>query len=287
MEEDIRPVVVGVTGPGENDAALRLAAEEAHRLGVDVRIVHAVHEAGLPPAADPVLSNDVAWKDVGNRIVAEVLEEFRSLYGDVNATAMTRHGHPVDVLTELSSSARVVVLQHRDLSALRRIFTGSTVTGVAARAECPVTSVPAAWNPEDGPGRVTVGLDEGELPTVVLAEAFAEADARNWSLRVARAWKTDSMYEELIVTNEEQWREKVEASVRSALEQMSPRSSDVPVEVEVRHQWPADVLVELSATSNLLVVGRHSRHESKSKRVGSIARALLRSAKCPVMVVPV
>lgn len=287
MEEDIRPVVVGVTGPGENDAALRLAAEEAHRRGVDVCIVHAVQEAGLPPAADPVLSNDVAWKDVGNRIVAEVLEEFRSLYGDVNATAMTRHGNPVDALTDFSSSARVVVLQHRDLSALRRIFTGSTVTGVAARAECPVTSVPAAWNPGDGPGRVTVGLDEGELPTAVLAEAFAEADARNWSLRVARAWKTDSMYEELIVTNEEQWREKVEASVRSALEQMSPRSSDVPVEVEVRHQWPADVLVELSATSNLLVVGRHNHHESRSKRVGSIARALLRSAKCPVMVVPV
>lgn len=110
-DADERPVVVGVTGPRDNDAALRFAADEARRLGVGVSIVHAVH---------------------GRRPVDEALEMFRSRYGDVEATALVRHGHPVKVLTELSSSARMVVLQHRELSSLHRIFTGSTLMGVAA-----------------------------------------------------------------------------------------------------------------------------------------------------------
>jgi nucleotide-binding universal stress UspA family protein len=287
MEKDRRPIVVGVTGPGENDAALRFAADEAHRLGVGVCLAHAVREVSAPAVASPLEALELPWEELGDRIVAESLDHFRSLYGDLEATVLARPGRPVKVLTELSIGARMVVLQHRDLSSLRRVFTGSTVTGVAANAECPVTSVPAGWTPSEKQGRVTVGLHEDGLPTPVLAQAYAEAAAAGWSLRVARAWKLDPMYEGVIVTDYEQWRHKVESVVRSAIEQLSPEHPDVPVEIEVRHQWPADLLVELSATSSLLIVGRHSHQGFVPHQIGSIARALLRSATCPVMVVPV
>ena len=287
MEEERASVIVGVTGPGENLAALRFAADQAHRLGTDVLVVHAMHELRPPPAANPLLSYEVPWEEVGNRIVAAVTDELRSLREDVEVSSVARHGDPVKVLTELSGTARSVVLQHRDLSPLHRIFTGSTVAGVAAHAHCPVTSVPVGWSPSDSPGRVTVGVHENGLPRGVLALAFAEASARQCPLRVVHAWKLDPVYDDIISAREDSWRSEAEATIRSTLEEMRHGHPDVPVEVEVRHQWPADALVELTDTSDILVVGRHSHHLLGPRRVGSIARALLRTAKCPVTVVPV
>lgn len=150
-----------------------------------------------------------------------------------------------------------------------------------------MTSVPAAWTPLQTPGPVTVGLHEDGLPTAVLAEAFGEAATRGCSLRVARAWNLDPLYEDVIVPDDDAWRGRVEAVIRAQLEQLSPEHAAVPLEVEVRHQWPADLLVELAATSDLLVVGRHRHHALAAHRIGSVARALLKSATCPMMVVPV
>ena len=61
----------------------------------------------------------------------------------------------------------------------------------------------------------------------------------------------------------------------------------VPVEVEVRHQWPADVLVDDSRNASLVVIGRRGARGWIPEHLGSLARAVLRSSLCPVMVVPV
>jgi nucleotide-binding universal stress UspA family protein len=287
MEPKRRHVVVGVTGPGENSSALTFAADQAHRLDADVCLVHAMHELRPPPAANPLLSYDVSWDEVGNRIVDDAAEELKALDSDLTTRTLARHGDPVHVLSELSETASMVVLQHRDLSAVHRVFTGSTVAGVAAHAQCPVTSVPAGWRPSQSPGRVTVGVHEDGLPARVVAEAFAQAAARQWSLCVAHAWRLDPVYDDIVIARDGAWRARAEAAIRSSLEELRQQYPDVPVDVEVRHQWPADALVELSAAANLLVVGRHHPHVATPRRLGSIARALLRTAACPVTVVPV
>jgi nucleotide-binding universal stress UspA family protein len=287
MEDRRQSVVVGVTGPGENLAALRFAAEQARRLGADVVIAHAVHELRPPPAANPLISYEVAWDEVGNRVVSDALHELQALDDDLEASTVARHGDPVHVLSELSSRASLVVLQHRDLSPVHRIFTGSTVAGVAAHAHCPVTSVPARWTASASPGAVTVGVHEDGLPAAVLALAAAEAAARGCTLRVMHAWKLDPVYDDIISARLEEWQSRLEATLASALEDVRHEHPDVPVEVEVRHDWPADALAELSEASDLVVVGRHTHHLADPRRLGSIARAVLRTATCPVTVVPV
>jgi Universal stress protein family len=79
VEKSEQVILVGVTGPGENTAALRFAAEEAARLGAAVCIVHAVHDVIPPPAAKPLISYQVPWNEVANRVVSEAVEEFRAL----------------------------------------------------------------------------------------------------------------------------------------------------------------------------------------------------------------
>lgn len=62
---------------------------------------------------------------------------------------------------------------------------------------------------------------------------------------------------------------------------------EVPACVEVRRQWPAQALVELSQSAGLVVVGRHAAHGWLAGHLGSMPRTVLRKARCPVMVVPV
>jgi nucleotide-binding universal stress UspA family protein len=287
MKSKRRHVVVGVTGPGENSSAMLFAADQAHRLDAEICLVHAIHDLRPPPAANPLMSYDISWDEVGNRIVDDAAQQLKALDSDVPTRTLARHGDPVHVLSELSGTASMLVLQHRDLSAVHRVFTGSTVAGVASHAQCPVTSVPAGWLPSESPGRVTVGVHEDGLPASVVAHAFAQAAARQWSLCVAHAWRLDPVYDDIVVARDGAWRARAEAAISSSLHELRQQHPDVPVDVEVRHQWPADALVELSTVANLLVVGRHRHHVAAPRRLGSVARALLRTAGCPVTVVPV
>jgi nucleotide-binding universal stress UspA family protein len=285
---DARPLVVGVTGPGHNTAALRFAVDEAGREGCEVALVHAAHQA-LPPPPPSVLLTYEGLEDVGNQIVKEVAEELEEISGgSVPCTAASRLGGPVDVLVEASREARLVVLQHRDLSRLARIVVASTANAVAAHAQCPVVSVPEHWSPPEQATRVTVGVHEEGAPHQVLDAAFAAAAARGVPLRVVHAWRLDGGYEDLVgATAAEEWRVQQLESLAQVLQQVRVRHPDVPVEPEVRYARPGDVLVEHSAQSDLLVLGRHSHHRPLPDRLGSVARTLIREARCPVMVVPV
>lgn len=284
---DERPLVVGVTGAEQNTAALRFAAEQARREGCGVVLVHAAHQM-LPPPPPSVLLTYAEVDDVADRVVKEVAEEFLEIAGDaVPCTAYARQGGPVDVLVELSGEARLVVLQHRDLSRLARIVVASTANGVAAHARCPVVSVPEQWSPPDAATRVVVGVHEEGAPLEVLEAGFAAARVRGVPLRVVHAWRLDGGYEDIVsATAVDEWRGQQLESLEQALQGMRARYPDVPVEPEVQYERPADVLVEQSAQSDLLVLGRHSSRRPLPARLGSVVRTLIREARCPVMVVP-
>lgn len=283
-----RPVVVGVTGAGENTAALRFALERAKRDDCGVIVVHAIHQV-LPPPPSNLLISFPPLEEVGRTVVSEVLQEAATLSeGSVPIHGEARSGYPVQVLTELSGAARSVIVQHRDLSKMGRLFTGSTTIGVAAHASCPVTSVPAEWTPRESHGWVTVGVHEQGVPLSVLEASFVEAAATGSGLRVVQAWHLENVYDDIIRERVgDQWREHSEASLLPVLEPLKTRFPTVTVETQLRHQRPAEALVDLSRQSDLLVIGRHAQHPPLPHRIGSMARTLIRESRCPLMVVPV
>ena len=61
---------------------------------------------------------------------------------------LTDSGTIVGELVSRSETARLVVVEHRDLGRLTRFFTGSRSNGAAARARSAVAVVPANWRPE-------------------------------------------------------------------------------------------------------------------------------------------
>lgn len=60
---------------------------------------------------------------------------------------------------------------------------------------------------------------------------------------------------------------------------------DVPTELVVVHERAAEALVRAGERSSLLVVGRHRHTIPLGPHLGSVVRAVLRHATCPVMVV--
>ncbi len=283
-----QPILVGVTGAGENTAALRFALEEARTSRLGVTLVHAVNPS-VPPPPPTVLITDDTWLDVGADIVEGVRREAQCLLREeggrpVTVTTLVQAGSASATMSELSRRSDLIVLQHRDLSRVHRLVTGSTVASVAAHARCPVVSVPAAAS-RAAHGVVTAGVEQDGSPREVLEAAFARASAHGAALRLIYAWRMASAYDE-IFAEEARWNRESEALVHAAAAELQDKYPEVPVSVEVRHDAPADALADAAVTSDLLVVGRHSGHLGLPARLGFLARAMVTHAQCPVLVVP-
>ena len=280
-------IVVGVTGPGEETAALRFAAAAAAQQRAEIVLVHA-YGGILPPPPPSVLMSDADAADVAVRVVKGVEEELGDLGdGAVSFRTVTVAGMPSHVLVELSRRARLLVVQHRDPRRLGQFFVGSTVNGTAAHAECPVVSVPRGWEPPAAPGPVVVGVHEGGAPAHVVAAGLDWAAAAGASLRLVHAWRLDSAYDDIITARvAEDWRDERARALEASVRDLRAGRPPVPVSIEVRHEWPAQALVEESEVASLVVVGRHAGHWPATTHLGSLARTVLREARCPVMVVP-
>ena len=288
MDRTSGAVVVGVTGRGRETSALRFAAEHARREGARVVLVH-VGRVSLPTVPGMVVSPPEAIA-VAERVVREVAEELEEVVGGpVAHEVVAVTGVPSQVLVELSRDARLVVVQHRTSTALERLFVGSTTNGAAARCHCPLVSVPAGWEPPPGStAEVVVGVHEAGVPQEVLETAFAWADRTGATLRVVHAWRLDAAYDDIITRRvHAEWREEQELLLSAAVADHRDSWPAVPVEVEVRHQWPADVLVDDSRNASLVVIGRRGARGWIPEHLGSLARTVLRASMCPVMVVPV
>ena len=284
-------ILVGVSGPEENTAALRWAAEASAATGAAVTLVHVLNPV-VPPPPPSILMTTEPLRDAGKHLLRDAVAEYEAI-ADGTCSSVLEEGHAASILAQLSSEADLVVLGHRHLSSVRRLITWSTTTPVAAHARCPVVAVPTpgpseAGLADDGITWVTVGVHETGTPQTVLEAAFHAAATYGHRLRLVHAWRMDPVYDDMIVARiGEDWRERVAEEIREATEPLTAKYPDVAVEVRVEHQWAADALADLAASSALLVVGRHGHHPPLPDRLGSVARTVLHRAPCPVMVVPV
>lgn len=282
-----RSILVGVTGPGRERAALQFAADCARRERRTVVLVHAFHAARPTPPPGVLLSYADA-SEVRDWVVKEVGDEFMQLTGgSVDFDTVAVAGTPRRVLSDLAHGARMLVVQHRRAHGLERLVTGHTVTGVASRTRCPVVSVNEDWVPQPT-GEVVVGMHQDAGPTEALGEAFAWAESVDAPLRVVHAWRLDAVYDDIITSRvAAEWRDEQKTVLAEAVAELGARHPGVRVEVDVRHQWPADVLVDDSRVAQLVVLGRHGPAPWSRHHLGSITRTVLRESKSPVMVVPV
>jgi nucleotide-binding universal stress UspA family protein len=286
MHPEKRPILVAVGDSDTHDAGLRFAADEAVRDRRPLRLVHVLHPPRDGMFPEQMLISFSAVELAASALLGSQVDHATHLTGGlVPVTHMLRRGGVVDQLVELSEAAHQVVVQHRQQSRMLRVFTGSTAAGVAAHAAVPVVSVPELWS---GPSNrdVVVALDRLGTDEHLLLYGIEEALRRETRLTVLHAWFVPELYGDALVDRPElhNVHEGVRARIEAALLRLRADYPRVDVRVELVHMRPADAVIERSGRTDLLVLGRGCAGPGSS-HLGSVTRAALREARCPVAVV--
>lgn len=282
------PVVVAVDGTEQDDVTLRFAAQEAQRHGSDIRVVHAFHET-IPMAPMMPPFGRYPLTEAAQSVADDAVRQLRELVADDVRIDTAVEPVPVaGAVLRSAHDARAIVVGRRPIGKAHRLVAGSTSMSLAAKAACPVFSVPLEWSPDVTYGRVVVGIDDTASSTEVLAMAFDAASTRNATLVVVHAWQPPSYYADVAELREiiEEWQSNAEVTVSTALAGWREKCPDVPVEVLVKRERAADALADASEAADLLVVGRRGAGGVAGLLVGSVARATLTAAHCPVALAP-
>ncbi|CAI9407692.1 universal stress protein [Nocardioides sp. T2.26MG-1] len=280
-------VMVGVTDAKDVSGALRFAEAEARRRGVGVHLVHVTPPVPLGPVG----------QDEVDRTGRELLENTARAVGserggDLLVTTELVHGSVASSLVDAAEHAGLVVLQHQRMGRPGPVITLSITNPVAALSQVPVVAVPAGWRedrdgPDDPEDRITVGADSGDGAPAVVAAALAEARIRGRGVRVLHAWHFRDPYDDLVFDGPagDAHTEERRRLLADRLAGVLGEYHDVPAELVVVHERAADALVAAGGHTSLLVVGRHRHTIPLGPHLGSVVRAVLRHATCPVMVV--
>ena len=286
MNAPTNAVVLGVAADG-CDAALAFAIAEARRTE---RPLHLVHVLELPPG-DAYVGMYGGALDCAKARLDDATAKAEELAGtDVPVTAeLFDNGWVVDDLVRRTEGASLLVMQHRALSRLKRVFVGSMVHGVGGRAHSPVISVPEGWDPQREPtGVVTVAVQDPVEAPAILRSGFAEARARGARLVVLHAWWLASGFDVVVVdgTIRDEWAARSREEMQPVLTPLRQEFPDVEVTIEVRHAPPVEAVLDAAEASDLLVVGRRHHRLPLGSHLGPVVRAALDHATCPVLVTP-
>lgn len=284
--DELEKVVVGIDGSGAALQAARYGAMRASRAGVPLTLVHVVPEYVPITPMRPLMPDDL--EELGQRLLSEARSVVAESAPDLDVATTLRTGSAVRELVDAAGQGGLVVLGHETTPAWARVFIGAVTMGVAARAACPVVSVPSGWSVRDTDGPVVVGYKSADQDAAILEHAFRAAEARGTRLVVLHAWELPGYYDNIIVgrAQDEEW--NAEARLRIAEQLDALREDEQPgpeVEVRVVHEQPARALREASRGADLLILGRRGTGRAPW-HLGGTARALLRESACPVEVVP-
>jgi nucleotide-binding universal stress UspA family protein len=276
-----RPSLVGVDGSDPALAAVRWAAAEAGLRGAALRLVHAfpgMSAPGLPGREfgfrEGVLKEAGEW-------LARAAEQVPQ---GVEVTTEVLDGHPVTRLVAEAGESQLAVVGDRGRGGLVGLLVGSVAAAVATHATCPVVVVHGTDRPAVGP--VVVGVDGSPVSEDALAFAFDAAAARRVPLVAVHSYEPPFFHpDSAIVVDWEAVHTEEQEVLAERLAGWGQRYPDVPVERVVVQGVPAAVLVEQSETAQLVVVGSHGHGSLAGLILGSVSRAVLHRAHCPVAVV--
>ena len=286
-----RTVVVGVDGSTSALRAVRWGAAEATRRQIPLRLVIAfgwmVHRGAVRPGIEESYRDTLLA-----RAREQLAEAARLVEGEgagIEIETQLIEGSPIQVLGAEADRTQLLVIGDRGLTQVEGLLVGSVAIGLAAHASCPVVVV---RGDERDPSEtaslpVLVGVDGSSTSDAALGFAFEAAAARKVSLVAVHTW-TDYLFDPSLAAVVIDW-DAVESEERTVLaEQVSgwaDKFPDVPVELVVRRDQPANGLLAQAAGAQLVVVGSRGHGQFVGMVLGSVSNALVHRAPCPVAVI--
>ncbi|MER5295533.1 universal stress protein [Streptomyces pharetrae] len=285
-----RPITAGVDGSEESHAALAWAAREAVRRDRPLRVVHAwrftPHEA-----VEGGRDTQAGWV---RGALDGAVREIAGRHPGLEVTGEVAEGDAVETLVAAADRSELLALGSRGHGRVVGFLLGSVGRQVIAEATGPVVLVRSGDRASaEAEGReIVVGQEGGpEDCAAVLRFAFETAAARGATLRAVRAWTLPPVFAyspaSLQLLDEAGGPVPYEKkALGEALQPWRERFPQVPVVEHVEMGSAGQVLLDVSARAQLVVVGRRARRTAVGARIGSVAHGVLHHAPCPVVVVP-
>ncbi|GAA1965251.1 universal stress protein [Amycolatopsis minnesotensis] len=273
-------IVVGIDlTPACLDAA-RWAAREAVRRGVGLVLLHA--SAFGPREPEPGSASVRRGADSpssqGYRWLERAATEARNAAPRVRLTVELACGIAPELLAGWSRTAELVVVGSHGLGGLSGVLVGSVALKIAARAWCPVVVVRGSTVPE---GTVVVGVDASPESDLAWEFAVESAASRMVPLVVAHAWHAEPWAGAAQVA---ETRSRERQAVEDRVVGWRGKYPDVEFRLHaVQDRDAARVLLGLSGSAQLIVIGSRGRGPIAGGLLGSTGNALLSRAPCPVV----
>jgi len=290
-----RRVVAGVDGSDASLQALDWAVFEAARKGLDVHVLccYSVPFYGEPGmfGAYAVESQVEAIKADHERILAAALERARGLGTAVAIDGAVEFASPVVALVEAAEPGDVIVVGSTGSGGRLAATLGSVATALCHRADAPVVVVPAASPDPRAKGvsmkKIVVGVDGSPTSEDALRFAYDEARLAGAELVVLHGWSYP--YAGFRSGSEPRDEMKLDAlrQLEASIDSLAPlrAEGDVAVHARLVEDSPAKALIEEAEDADLVVVGSRGRGGFKSLLLGSVSRAVVQHAPCPVAVI--
>ncbi|MEU2231654.1 universal stress protein [Streptomyces vietnamensis] len=278
-------VVVGVDGSPSARTAVLWAAAEADRRGRSLHLVHAADTDRRVLFANAETIQAV--REGGRDLLIETEGTVHERFPDLAVTKELSRQEPVAGLRAAAGHRGTIVVGNRGLGGFSTLMLGSVGMGVAARAEVPVIVVRGDGDRPEA-GSVTAAV-HGASDLGWLLVAAAEADARKAVLRLVSVWNVlthvgsvATMLDDL----DEIARQRVHE-----IKALADRVRDFYPQLIVGHHVETGTstpgtLMEASAHTDLLVMGREHRVLGAGPSLGRVAHVLLHHANSPVEIVP-
>ena len=253
---DDRPaeVLAGVHGSDTDTCVVQWAADEAVRLGADLRLVHVI-DPGMQFTPYPALM-------AGAPNLAEDLE--RGAETILAAAGEVAHARHPDLVVHTSGTAAGL----------------TTALPVVAHARCPVVVVPDG-TAVAAPSHVVVGVDGSAGSVVAIETAFEIAAASGAAVTCVMGWSTEVVLGMVVTESFAKEVPEIEADCRAVADAViapvAARNPGVAVDVVVRHGNPADAIIEVAheVGADVVVVGSRGHGGFVGLLLGSVSRRVV------------
>ena len=283
-------ILIGVDGSDRSDDAI--AFGRALALAADAPVILATAHPSEPKSRPGAHADHTQLRDEAEGLlaraslaVADVADvELLRLADESAARALQSAAEHAD--------AGVIVVGSSHVGRLGRVLPGSTAERLLHGAPCPVAVVPLGFEAHGLPPKPIIGCayEPSEDGAAALGAAEELTLALSGSLRVMQVVEPPSyLYDtgEVPLNMPEidaRVRADAERTLAERVERLSFRLHDVEGALHVGQA--ADVLIGLSETVDAMVVGSRGYGPLKAVLLGGVSGQVIRSAACPVIVVP-
>ncbi|MEU6394682.1 universal stress protein [Streptomyces sp. NPDC046939] len=297
----MKPIVVGLDGSRQSQAAADWGARTALRRGLPLRLVHAWQGSTGPVGAETVPPDCTVPQYWARRVLRAAMDRLSERHPQLYISAEQIPRPPREALLAEAESAELLVIGNEGLSSVGALFSASVALAIVAHSPLPVVLVRAGFTAADERRRDGAGTPSADAPfrdvvaavdlrescDGVLAFAFDEAARRGTVLRAEHIWHPSIHTPHTSVPRAHaEAQEAGEAALTDLLRPWQEKYPTVPVRAAVVRARTSHEIVHTAEGAGLLVVGRRPRHTGLGPHTGPVTHAVIHHVACPVAVVP-